>query len=192
MRSDRLAGLESYQRYALTGNGISPLAVPGESKHLVVVDSDEHDEDGHIIEDSATRKKMVEKRLSRKIGRIQSAMAPPGFYGEENPETVLVAYGSTYGVLKEVTDMLADRHAIAMLHFSEVFPLPLPESFDYVSLLRNARNSICVELNATGQFARLLRAETGFVCTGQINRYDGRPFTADELLEEVLVALKSA
>ena len=44
-----------YRRYAYTASGVSPLAVPGQSECLVVDDSDEHDEEGHIIEDSQTR-----------------------------------------------------------------------------------------------------------------------------------------
>ncbi len=58
---------EEYKRYRYTDTGVSPLAIPGEAgKHLVVADSDEHDEEGHIIEDSETRIKMVQKRLLKK------------------------------------------------------------------------------------------------------------------------------
>ncbi|MDA8165243.1 MAG: 2-oxoacid:acceptor oxidoreductase subunit alpha [Desulfobacteraceae bacterium] len=185
LRGDKLAGLPSYKRYQFTDNGVSPLAVPGASKHLVVVDSDEHDEEGHIIEDAATRNRMVEKRLFRKLPLIRQEMAPPSLYGAEQPEIVLAGFGSTWGVMREVVDALSGRHRIAMLHFSEVFPLPLTDRFDYLALLRGARVSLCIESNATGQFARLLRAETGFGFTGRINRYDGRPFTLESLLGEV-------
>ncbi|OGV81100.1 MAG: hypothetical protein A3K18_09210 [Lentisphaerae bacterium RIFOXYA12_64_32] len=40
-----------YQRYALTQSGVSPRRIPGVSEDLVVADSDEHDEAGHITED---------------------------------------------------------------------------------------------------------------------------------------------
>jgi 2-oxoglutarate ferredoxin oxidoreductase subunit alpha len=185
LRGEKLKGLSSYRRYEDTDNGVSPLAVPGESKHLVVVDSDEHDEEGHIIEDSETRNRMVEKRLFRKLPLIRKEMTPPTLYGAEEPEIVLIGFGSTWGVMKEVVDELARNHHVAMLHFSEVYPLPPTDDFDYMALLRSARVSICIENNATGQFARLLRAETGFVCSGRINKYDGRPFTLETLLGEV-------
>jgi 2-oxoglutarate ferredoxin oxidoreductase subunit alpha len=42
-----------------------------------------------------------------------------------------------------------------------------------------------VEGNATGQFARLIRRETGFAITGSIARYDGLPFTARYILERL-------
>jgi 2-oxoglutarate/2-oxoacid ferredoxin oxidoreductase subunit alpha len=185
LRGDRLRELVSYKRYAYTDDGISPLAVPGESKHLVVVDSDEHDEEGHIIEDAETRNRMVEKRLFRKLPLIHREIAPPTLYGADDPEVVLTGFGSTFGVIKEVVDELAGSRRVAMLHFSEVYPVPLTDVFDYISLLRQARITLCIENNATGQLARLLRAETGFEFSGRINRYDGRPFTLETLLGEV-------
>ena len=38
--------LTEYKRHAFTETGVSPLAVPGDGNHVVVTDSDEHDEDG--------------------------------------------------------------------------------------------------------------------------------------------------
>ncbi|MHB8809232.1 MAG: 2-oxoacid:acceptor oxidoreductase subunit alpha [Desulfobulbaceae bacterium] len=186
LRGPALSKLPSYQRYRFTENGISPLAVPGASRHLVVVDSDEHDEDGHIIEDAATRKRMVEKRLHRKLENLRREIVAPELYGEGNPEILLIGFGSTYGVMKEAVDLLQGTYPIAMLHFSEVCPFPGLDRFDYRKVLEEARSTLCVELNATGQFARLLRTEIGFTCSGAVNRYDGRPFTTDDLLAEVL------
>ncbi len=184
LRGQQLTDLENYQRYAYTDNGISPLAIPGESTHLVVVDSDEHDQDGHIVEDGETRNAMVEKRFFKKMPLIQAEIALPELYGNKSPELLLVGFGSTYGVLKEAVDTLQNDHAVAMLHFSEVWPFPLNDTFDYVSLLNQA-TTICVENNATGQFATLLHSETGHRCTHLINRYDGRPFGLESLLGEL-------
>ena len=174
-----------YNRYTYTEDGVSPLAVPGESQATVVVDSDEHDEEGHIIEDAATRVKMVQKRLNRKLPRIKTEIEPPSYYGSDEPRTILVCYGSTFGVVKEAVDNLTGENNIGMLHFSEVYPFPEVEQFDYLTLLAKAKCSICIENNATGQFAKHLLAETGFRVTNKINRYDGRPFTIDNLLGEL-------
>jgi 2-oxoglutarate ferredoxin oxidoreductase subunit alpha len=174
-----------YNRYTYTEEGVSPLAVPGESQETVVVDSDEHDEGGHIIEDAATRVKMVQKRLNRKLPLIKAEIQPPSYYGSGEPQIILVCYGSTFGVVKEAVDNLTGKYKIGMLHFSEVCPFPEVEQFDYLTLLTNAKSSICIENNATGQFAKHLLAETGFRVTNKINRYDGRPFTIDYLLGEL-------
>lgn len=189
LHGNKLAGLKKYRRYAFSPDGISPLAVPGDSKHLVVVDSDEHDEAGHITENSRLRIKMVEKRLFRKLRQLKNEISPPELYGSKKPDIILLAYGSTYGIVKESVDILAEEYAIAMLHFSEVYPFPLSDDFNFLSLLHNARQTICIELNATGQFARLLKTETAFTCSNQINSYDGRPFTTDTLLTKIKATL---
>jgi 2-oxoglutarate ferredoxin oxidoreductase subunit alpha len=185
LRGDAFKKLSSYKRYAHTATGISPLGVPGDARHLVVTDSDEHDEEGHIVEDALTRVNMVEKRLFKKLPLIRQEIAPPFLYGDHDPRVVLTGWGSTYGVMKEVVDVLAKSTSIAMLHFSEVFPLPLRERFDYVKFLDRAKLPLCVENNATGQFSRLMRSETGFEFSGHIHKYDGRPFTVEGLTGEV-------
>ncbi|MCB2182425.1 MAG: 2-oxoacid:acceptor oxidoreductase subunit alpha [Desulfobulbaceae bacterium] len=186
LRHKDLAELKDYKRYAVSSDGISPMAVPGESRHLVVVDSDEHDEDGHIIEDAETRIRMFDKRLHAKMERLRKEISPPVLYGERTaPEIILVCFGSTYGVIREAVDILGKDYSLAMLHFSEVYPFPALNEFDYADYLRKARSTVCIENNATGQFNRLLRAEMGIACSSRINRYDGRPFTLESLVEEI-------
>jgi 2-oxoglutarate ferredoxin oxidoreductase subunit alpha len=70
-----------------------------------------------------------------------------------------------------------------MLHFSEVFPFP--EADAWLDVLLNARLAVCIENNATGQFARLVKSETGYVFNAIINRFDGRPFLTEELIGEL-------
>lgn len=191
LRGEQLRKLKEYKRYAYTDDGISPLAVPGESPHLVVVDSDEHDEEGHIIEDAPTRVRMVEKRLHAKLDRLREEIAPPAFYGKKNAATIIIGYGSTFGVMREAVDLLGKEYSLAMLHFSEVYPLPPFTELDYPKLIGKAKATICIENNASGQFRRLLRAEAGIVCSGRINRYDGRPFTIEALTKEIRQYLQS-
>ena len=87
--------------------------------------------------------------------------------------------------MKEAVDVLSPTAKIAMLHFSEVYPFPSTERFDYLALLNRAGKSICIENNALGKFASLMRAETGFVFDDRINRFDGRPFTVENLVAEI-------
>jgi 2-oxoglutarate ferredoxin oxidoreductase subunit alpha len=185
LRGNALAKLREYKRHMFTDNGVSILGVPGESRHLVVTDSDEHNEEGHIIEDAETRIRMVEKRLFKKLPLIRQEISPPILYGAPDPEVVLVGWGSTYGVIKEIVDEHSKNRSLAMLHFQEISPFPLTETFDFLKVLKSARSSFCIENNATGQFARLIRAETGFDVSRTINKFDGRPFTLDSLREEL-------
>lgn len=185
LRGDEFKKTEGYKRYAFTESGISPMGVPGDSENLVIADSDEHDEDGHIIEDAETRNRMVRKRLFAKMPLIRQEIGPPVLYGSSQPEILICGWGSTYGIMKEAVELLKKDTAIAMLHFSEIYPLPSTDAVDYLALLRNAKVSVCIEHNATGQFAHIMRAETGFEFTSHIHRYDGRPFLVEELTGEI-------
>jgi 2-oxoglutarate ferredoxin oxidoreductase subunit alpha len=185
LRGEAFKNLTEYKRYAFTENGISPLGIPGDAKHLVVIDSDEHDEEGHIVEDAETRIKMVNKRLFKKLPLLRKEIEPPSFYGHSDPEIVIAGWGSTYGVMKEAIDELSANWDIAMLHFSEIYPFPPTNKFNYMKALKDAKMTICVENNATGQFARLMKAETGYTFNRLINKYDGRPFTVETLIGEI-------
>jgi len=185
LRGDAFKNLKEYKRHAFTDTGVSPLGIPGEARHLIVTDSDEHDEEGHIVEDAGTRSRMVDKRLFKKLLLIREEIEPPVFYGDKNSEVVITGWGSNYGAMKEAIDELSKTHSIAMLHFSEVYPLPLTAKLDYLNILKNAKKTICIENNATGQFARTLRAETGHVFDAAINKFDGRPFLIEGLLKEI-------
>jgi 2-oxoglutarate ferredoxin oxidoreductase subunit alpha len=176
---------EEYKRHAFTDSGISPFVLPGASKRLVVTDSDEHDEEGHLIEDGPTRIKMVSKRFFLKKSAIASHINPPLLYGSKDAETIIVGWGSTYGIMKEVVNELSEKTSVAMLHFSEIYPFPGREKFDYIAFLEKAKKTISIEQNATSQFARIMKTETGYSFTDHINRYDGRPFLIEELAGEI-------
>jgi 2-oxoglutarate ferredoxin oxidoreductase subunit alpha len=185
LRGEEFAGLTEYKRHAFTDSGVSPLAVPGEGPHVVVTDSDEHDEEGHIVEDAETRTLMVDKRYFKKLPRVKIEIEPPLLYGAEEPEVVLVGWGSNYGVMREAVDSLGGGSSIAMMHFSELYPFPEAGRAKFMGTLEKARMAICIENNASGRFASLMRMETGFKFERAIHKYDGRPFTLEGLLEEI-------
>ncbi len=185
LRGAALKQFRKYKRHAFTENGVSAFGIPGDSTNLVVTDSDEHDEDGHIIEDAETRVKMVQKRLLKKLPVLRKEIEPPLRYGSSNPDIVLVCWGSLYGIVREVIDFLRREEKVAMLHFSQLYPFPSTDGFDYLSFLNGSKLAICIEQNASGQFARLFRTETGYQFAGMIGKYDGRPFTVENLIGEV-------
>ena len=177
--------------YLLTESGISPRIFPGmasqcvrasSSSELVIADSDEHTQDGHLTEDLSVRISMVEKRL-RKIDGLESEVVGPEFIGAAGPETLFVSWGSSRGSVIEAADILAGRgRSVATLNFLQVWPL-IPENF--VSILEAAKDVVAVEGNATGQFARLIRRETGFHIKKVIHRFDGLPITPKYILDRI-------
>jgi 2-oxoglutarate ferredoxin oxidoreductase subunit alpha len=173
-----------YLRYRYTESGISARLIPGKTKNLVIIDSDEHDERGWITESAEVRTKMVEKRMKKRLSLMQE-LQEPEFIGQESFDTLLVGWGSTYGPIKEAVGLL-NKNAdgkFAALVFGDVYPLPQ-------NLLKEkaaaARKIINVEQNATGQMAGLIREYTGIVCNESILRYDGRQITGEEIAERIL------
>lgn len=173
------AGDESYQRYRLTESGVSPRLAPGRTTSLVIADSDEHDERGHITEDLVLRRQMVEKRLKKMEG-IRKQIVPPELIGDEDCELLLVGWGSSRGAMIEAARTMTENGTrTASLHFSQVWPLT-PEQF--MPVIERAGRTVCVESNAAGQFARLIRRETGFEFKRKLLRYDGLPVTPEFIL----------
>ncbi|MGD9123956.1 MAG: 2-oxoacid:acceptor oxidoreductase subunit alpha [Desulfarculaceae bacterium] len=171
-----------YQRYAVTENGVSPRLVPGMGPELVVADSDEHTPDGHITEDLEVRVQMVDKRL-RKDKQLRRMVTAPDLAGHAPPELLLVSWGSTKGAVREAVNLMREQgRQVCTCHFNQVWPL-VPEQF--LPEFKAAGKVVCVEGNATGQFARLLRRETGFEMDRLILRYDGLPFTPEYILRQL-------
>jgi 2-oxoglutarate ferredoxin oxidoreductase subunit alpha len=168
-----------YRRYAITENGISPRGIPGYGEGLVTVDSDEHDEEGHITEDLEIRTKMVDKRL-KKMSAIKEVSIKPELIGLNEYKMLIIGWGSNYEVIKEALQQI-NKSDWAFLHFKQVFPLP-PDSLDY---LKRAEKIVCVENNASGQFAGLIKLETGIEIKERILKYNGLPFSVEEILEKL-------
>jgi 2-oxoglutarate ferredoxin oxidoreductase subunit alpha len=177
---------KTYRRYRLTDNGISPLSYPGLSEALIKVDSDEHDEEGKITEDPARRKRMVDKRLGKRE-LLRKIAVPPTFYGDGDAEAVVLCWGSNKLIVREAVERL--RHegiSIAGLHFGQVYPLTAEMIGSYEL---ESRELICVENNAQGQFAQLLKREYGLAVAHPVLKYNGECFTVAELhrsLKEIL------
>jgi len=148
----------------------------------VVADSDEHNEDGHLIEDSETRTAMMLKR-QRKLEGLKKEISGPRTHGPPQADITLIGWGSTLGALREAVDTAAQHSlSVNLVHFAEIWPFP---SGAVNLALREARRTFTVEDNATAQFARLLRAETGHQVSGSILKFDGRPFTPAYILAQL-------
>lgn len=161
-------------RYAYSPDGVSPRPVPGRSCALAAADSDEHGPEGHITESAEVRGKMTQKRLHLKLAGLAKEVLPPTVV---NPGagTMLCGFGSTLGVLR---DACAAVKGAGFVHFPQVCPFPAEAAR---AALKGAGRVLTVENNAGGQLARLLRRETGLEVAGSVLKYDGRPFTLDEV-----------
>jgi 2-oxoglutarate ferredoxin oxidoreductase subunit alpha len=173
-----------YRRYESAEDGISPRGVPGYGEGLVVVDSDEHDEAGHITEDLDLRTQMVDKRLA-KGDALGEEIIPPELIGPQDYRNLVVCWGSTYHAVREALDQLG-RDDTAMLHYKQLYPLH-ETTVDY---LNAADRTFIVEGNATGQFADLISLSAGIDIDEGILKYNGLPFSVEEIVKKLKESIK--
>jgi 2-oxoglutarate/2-oxoacid ferredoxin oxidoreductase subunit alpha len=167
-----------YDRYALTASGISPRRLPGFGP-VVVADSDEHTPDGHLTEDLAVRVEMHDKRL-RKLAGLAQELDGISTLGPDDAPLTLACWGSSLGPVAEAVGRLnANSTPARLVHFSELWPFP---SAAVARSLGRPQKLVMVEMNATGQFNRLLRQETGMTADHLVLKYDGAPLTPEYIL----------
>ena len=177
---------EGYKRFALTTDHISPRVLPGTPGAAFVAATDEHDEEGVVISDMFTnpaiRRKMHEKRMG-KLEAILEKLAPPQLEGAAEAEVTLVGWGSTWGVIHEAIEQLADLGLAANhLHIKYLYPFHAQEVGE---ILSGSQRIVVVEINSSAQFARYLRAETGVKADDTILKYDGEPITPAYIVHAV-------
>jgi 2-oxoglutarate/2-oxoacid ferredoxin oxidoreductase subunit alpha len=181
LNKEESSKISSYRRYQLTASGVSPLAVPSWVNDVVYADSDEHTEDGHITEDAGLRYEMVGKRFYKKMAGLEQEIEPPITYNIDKAKTIMIGFGSTYGVIKEAAESLEEKN-IGCIHLPQVWPFPAA-AVD--SLVKKADKLITVENNAGAQLAGVLRRATGIKADRSILKYDGRPFSLEGLLKQL-------
>jgi 2-oxoglutarate ferredoxin oxidoreductase subunit alpha len=167
---------DTYKRYALTENGISPRAIPNHGTGLVKVDSDEHTEAGLITEDFDVRIQMNDKRLGKRALLLEDYVAPD-LIGPKDYKKLIVGWGSTYGVLKEYIDHYAPKD-VAYLYVKQPFPIHtnVKPYFDQAEMIINVEN------NATAQFASILKLELDVSVTKNLLKYNGVPFSIEDVI----------
>jgi len=173
---DRKGG---YKRYQHAENGISPLAFPSDKDAIIKVNSYEHDESGITTEDKDVAVKMQDKRLckARHLLDELEQYETVKIYGDRDSSIAILCWGSNKGVCAEAGKKLGLR-VVQPIVFS---PFPLRQ---FKEALKGVKKIICVENNATGQLADFVKCR-GINVDERILKYDGRPFSLDELEQKL-------
>ncbi len=184
-----------YLRYKITESGVSPRAFPGQPGFQFDAGSDEHDEKGLLISDVMagipeyveTRKRMMEKRMRKLDGLLRDTKGPE-LWGPKNADLTLISWGSTQGPLREAILGLQESDGLSVnsLEFAYLYPFHTEQT---KAILGPAKKTLAVEGNYTGQFSRLLAAETGHRPDLFFGKYDGEPFYPSEIAAKVREAL---
>ena len=172
-----------YRRHLYTDSGISERVLPGHPMAIFKTTSDEHNEDGEIVEDADTRNKMHQKRM-RKLDVALSDMNAPIRYGPEKADITFICWGSTVSPLQEAITILNSEktNKANVLQFVDLWPFPVDKARPY---LDKADKLIAVEGNYTGQLAKLIKMITGIDVSGMILKYDGRPFSPEYIINKL-------
>ncbi|MBI4506834.1 MAG: 2-oxoacid:acceptor oxidoreductase subunit alpha [Chloroflexi bacterium] len=182
-------GQDDYLRYAFTETGISPRSHPGQPGGIFWTTSDEHDPRGHITEAADLRIKIVDKRMG-KLG-LASREVPLArqlaLHGPADADVTLVGWGSTKGAILEAMEELAQDGLVCnFLQMRIMRPFPTDA---VAEILKRARRTVLVENNYSGQLGLLIREHTGISLDRWVVKYDGRPFSQEELAEGLRRAL---
>jgi len=175
-----------YRRFKFTESGISPRALPGTANTIFTSATDEHDEESILISDMFTsppiRRKIMEKRM-RKMDLLLKEVPAPKLEGVKDADVTLVCWGSTAGAVKEAVDLL--NQAGVKTNFLVIKYIVPFHAKEVTELLSKAKKKISVELNFTSQMARYLRSETGIAMDAHITKYDGEPFSPNDVVDRV-------
>ncbi|HUH79609.1 MAG TPA: 2-oxoacid:acceptor oxidoreductase subunit alpha [Methanoregula sp.] len=172
-------GSGEYRRYSDTPSGITPLAFPGRKGAVVKADSYAHDEAGITTEEGNMVDLMTRKRLRKgeSLARETDRYAGVITSGAGDAGTALLCWGSTKGVCDEV----GEDSGLKVIRPVVLCPFPLAQ---LKAALSGVGKLVAVEENATAQLATFVE-RYGIVADKKILRYNGRPFTPDELLAQL-------
>src|SRR6266481_5130941 len=153
----------------------------------------EHDEMGHPTGSPKLHMAMTAKRRN-KLRKLAEEIPVPEVYGDQEGDTLLVGWGSTYGPIHDAV-ALARKHGekVGALHLRHLHPLPngLEKIFE------KFKRIVTVEMNdqgvyGFGQLATILRAR---YCEPKITSFtktDGLTFRVKEILDGVFKGRSSA
>jgi 2-oxoglutarate ferredoxin oxidoreductase subunit alpha len=146
----------------------------------------EHDEMGHPTGSPKLHMAMTAKRRN-KLRKLAEELPVPEIYGDQEGDTLLVGWGSTYGPIHDAMKRAREHgEKIGALHFRHLHPLPNGVE----KIFPKFKRIVVVEMNdqgvyGFGQFALILRAR---YCEPKIESFtktDGLTFRVKEILEGV-------
>ena len=167
-----------YKRYAFTPDNISPRIALGDPTAITWTTGDEHEEWGHISEETSNRNKMMEKR-TQKTELILSQLPEEEKFRLLGPnadpsksDLLVIGWGGTSNAIME-----AITPNMTFLQIKLIEPLPK----EIASIIKGAKKVVCVEQNISGQLKQHIASQTGIVIENQILKYNGRPMRYDEV-----------
>ncbi|HEX4707377.1 MAG TPA: 2-oxoacid:acceptor oxidoreductase subunit alpha [Candidatus Udaeobacter sp.] len=146
----------------------------------------EHDEMGHPTGSPQLHMAMTAKRRN-KLRKLAEEIPVPEVYGDQEGDTLLVGWGSTYGPIHDAVKMAREQgEKIAALHLRHIHPLPN----GLEKIWPKFKRIVTVEMNdqglyGFGQLATILRARYCEPKIESLTKTDGLTFRVKEILDGV-------
>jgi 2-oxoglutarate ferredoxin oxidoreductase subunit alpha len=175
-----------YLRYKVTDDGVSTRALPGVTGALQVMNSYEHDEYGFGAagEEASVRIAQNEKRM-RKLKLAAEIVPPPAFFGVPviDADLSIVVFGTTKQPALQAIEWLGrEGIKVALMQVVTIWPFPTDAVAHFLDA--SARTMI-IEGNYTGQLEGLIAQECLVGIDWHLRRYDGRPFSPEQIYQTV-------
>jgi 2-oxoglutarate ferredoxin oxidoreductase subunit alpha len=174
-------GKGEYFRHSFDPSGVSPRSIPGQPGGAFWTTSDEHDPRGHITESISNRLAMMNKRMGKMelAGREIPDEKKFRLVGSGETPVLIVGWGSTKGAIVDALRHLdPEGRTYSFLQIRIMRPFAVEP---IRALLGRAGKVVCFDGNYSEQLAQLIRSETGFQPQHRVVKYDGRPFSEDEI-----------
>ena len=135
---------------------------------------------GNVSYDAENHQKMVEIR-AQKVQNVTQDIPPTQVYGHSDGDLLVLGWGSTKGAIEEATERAVDRgRRVGSVVLRHVWPLPA----DLADVLGRFDHVLVPELN-NGQLIRVLRDQYPSRTFTPLNKIQGRPFRAEEIVEKI-------
>ena len=146
----------------------------------------EHDEMGHPTGSPKLHMAMTAKRRN-KLRKLAEEIPVPEVFGDQEGDTLLVGWGSTYGPIHDAVALAREQgEKVGALHLRHLHPLPngLEKIFE------KFKRIVTVEMNdqgvyGFGQLATILRARYCEPKISSFTKTDGLTFRVKEILDAV-------
>jgi 2-oxoglutarate/2-oxoacid ferredoxin oxidoreductase subunit alpha len=150
------AGTPGYKRYALTENGVSPMAIPGTAGLAYTADGLEHAERGTPSSQAADHFAQLDKRR-RKLTDRDYGVRWADVEGDRGADCAIVTFGSCTGPIREgLARAAADGITARLISLRLLAPLPADRLVD---ALAGVSRVLVIEQNQSAQLYKYLRAE---------------------------------
>lgn len=148
---------QRYKRYAITGSGVSPMAIPGTPGLTYTADGLEHNEVGTPSSQASDHQAQMDKRL-RKIVDFDYGIHWADIIDAEtgSGDIAIVTWGSSTGPAREALDRFSAAGGKARLISLRLIAPAQPEKM--AAALAGINRALVVEQSHSGQFHRMLRA----------------------------------